>query len=106
MKLAEDLAEELLVLLHHFCRLVERIVAVAEEVQSAVCRALSSSSSRLDARREVVVCPKKAGRLLHDAAQHVEMVGVELARLLAASLQFGQHGDMVEEGVSSVSRSV
>ena len=58
---------------HHLARLVERVVAMTHDVDQRLYSVLSASSRlRSHACRQIAIA-EKAGGLLHDAAQHVEV---------------------------------
>ena len=86
----------LLVLFHHLPRLIQRIIAVAHDVdQPLVQRLVWVVVLYLDALLPVLQ-PEKVGCLLHYTSHHVEMVGVQSARLCSL-VQLDQRCQVMQE---------
>ena len=94
MKLGSEVAQnasgQLLVVLAHFGRFVDGVFAMTEEVQRAVVERPIFGVQRIETKGNVRM-PKERCGFFHDAAQGIEVEGIELAVPgLRCQLQLGE----------------
>jgi hypothetical protein len=91
----QDRQEVVLRVITHLCRLVHRVLAVAQEIDEPLVKdPVRVVRGFLDARREMAVAEKQGG-LLQNGAQDVEVERLGLTTLRHAP-EVRQRGDMVE----------
>ena len=95
-EISKNVPEIFFVLFDHLSRIIQRVVSVAQDVhEPGVEDTLRIAGISLDAVTESLETVKARGFLQH-AAQHVEVVGVEIS-VRSRLVQFLQECDVVEE---------